>query len=352
MPLLQIHVPAYNEEGNIGPLVESILNQSFEDFSLIIHDNASTDGTVEEIRRTASGDPRVRLDLGSFNVGGVLNLSRCRSGDDSKYIALRSANDLIHPDYFRETLALLDADPRVSLAYCHGSEFIESIEDAKPSQEAFRIDTRGMSPFDSAVHVMQRYTAPFALWGVYRRESYDACRPYQFVYGGDHVWIAEMALYGAVAPIHRVLDYRRRAPWDAAAGISANTRSQSEEHARGIAETSFFNGVKQRLPFTDMAWGHVEMFSLSRVDDLLKQNLILASREIFRARFLPFLSQEAHAFHDWLHALLSKWTFGSPAIQPNLFLWTMKVRRELDKIRFLQTLETETLAELESRLPR
>jgi hypothetical protein len=351
MPTLQIHVPAYNEEGSIGPLVESVLNQTFEDFSLVIHDNASTDGTVEEVRRTAGGDPRVRLDLGSFNVGGVLNLSRCRSGDESKYIALRSANDLIHRDYFHETLALLEANPQVALAYSHGAEFQHSIQDAEPAPEALRIDTRGMSPFDSAVHVMQRYTAPFALWGVYRRPAYDACRPYQFVYGGDHVWIAEMALYGAVASIPQILDYRRRGPRDAAAGISANARSQSEEHARAITETSFFNGVKHRLPFTDMAWGHVEMFSLARIDDTLKQNLILAAREVFRTRFIQFLTHEAESFHQWLSALLATWQYGSPATQPNLYLWTLKVRREIDKIRFLQTLDTDRLAHIEKLLP-
>jgi hypothetical protein len=350
MAKVQIHVTAYNEANRIEAVVRAILEQSFSDFTLVIHDNHSTDRTVEICRRAAAGDRRVFIDEGSMNIGAVMQGSRVRCGYDAKYIALRSANDLIHPDYLRETVGLLDTDPSVALAYSHGMDFRDDLASAEPSPDGFKIDTRGMGPFAAAVEVMQRYTASFSLWGVYRRTAFESCRPYQFMHGGDHVWLAEMALYGAVAPIEGRLDYRHLPPITAQAGIVHNAKSQLEEDVRGIAEQSFFYGVKQHLPFTDMAWGHVEMFSLARVDDALKQNLILAAREIFRARFLPFLTDEAARFTQGVRVILENWGSEAPLRAPNQYVWLLKARKEIDKIRFLQTADAETLCHLEDQI--
>lgn len=350
MALLHIHLPCYNEEINIKNAISDILAQSFSNYRLTIHDNKSTDRTLDLCREMAATDPRISINEGPLNVGAVMNGFRMRCAYDSKYIVFRSANDRIHPDYFRETVGLLEADSSVALAYSHGMEFRDDLTTAEPSPEGFMIDTRGMDPFASAVEVMQRYTTSFSLWGVCRRTAFEACRLYQFSYGADHVWVAEAALYGAVAPIEGRLDYRHLPPISTQAGIVHNTKALSEEWIRGIAEQSFFYGVKQHLPFTDMAWGHVEMFSLARVDDALKQNLILAAREIFRARFLPFLTDEAARFTQGVRVILENWGSEAPLRAPNQYVWLLKARKEIDKIRFLQTADAETLCHLEDQI--
>jgi hypothetical protein len=56
-----IGIPVYNGEAFLRQTLESILAQSFTPFELIVSDNASTDGTAEEIARAfASRDSRVR----------------------------------------------------------------------------------------------------------------------------------------------------------------------------------------------------------------------------------------------------------------------------------------------------
>jgi glycosyltransferase involved in cell wall biosynthesis len=350
MAKVQIHLPTYNEEARIEQTLRAVLGQSFSDFTVVVHDNCSTDGTVEVCRRVAAGDSRVFINRGSVNIGAVLQGLRMRCGYDARYILLRSSNDWMHPDYLRETVGLLDSDPLVGLAYSHGMAFERNISDSVPVSDDLKIDTRGMDPFRSAVEVMSRYSAPFSLWGLYRREAFESCRAYQFMHGGDHAWVAEMALYGAVAPTVDRLDYRCQPAMNQGAGIVHNAKSQLEEEVRGIGELSFFYGVKQRLPFTDMAWGHVEMFSLARVDDVLKQSLILASREILKGRFLPFMLNEAAQFTAWIRQVLDSWTNGPALAQPNLYVWLLKVRRELDKIRFLGTQDAAELAELDRRV--
>ena len=341
---------AYNEEARIAGVLESILAQSFGEFALLIHDNKSTDSTLDVCRDFALRDTRVSINEGAFNVGALINGYRTRCGYRAKYISIRSSNDLMHPDYYAKAIALLEQDPLVGLAYSHGSEFSDDITTAVPAPDGFKIDTRNMDGLNSALEVMQRYTSPFSLWGVCRRNILEMCRPYQFSHGGDHIFIAEMSLYGAVAPVDGRLDFRYVPKADARGAIAANADSQLEEHVRGIAKTSLFYGVKQHMPFTDLIWGHIEMFSLARVDDVLKSNLIVMGVEMLKARFSPFLTDEAARFVVGINQILDGFKDVLIRQNPNLFMWLQKIKKELDKIKFLDTYPLVGLVELESRV--
>ncbi len=58
MPRLTIGLITYNGATHIRPSIESILDQSYVDFELLIFDNASTDGTSEICAEYAATDPR------------------------------------------------------------------------------------------------------------------------------------------------------------------------------------------------------------------------------------------------------------------------------------------------------
>ena len=60
-PSVSICLPVYNGEKYVREAITSILEQTFEDFELIISDNASTDGTGEICRDAATRDPRRAL---------------------------------------------------------------------------------------------------------------------------------------------------------------------------------------------------------------------------------------------------------------------------------------------------
>ena len=70
-PTLSIGLPVYNGENFLGAAIESLLGQDFEDFELIISDNASQDGTAEMCERYAAGDKRVRYYRCENNNGGA-----------------------------------------------------------------------------------------------------------------------------------------------------------------------------------------------------------------------------------------------------------------------------------------
>ncbi|MBU4353452.1 glycosyltransferase, partial [Candidatus Parcubacteria bacterium] len=64
-----IGMPAYNGERFIGEAIESLLNQSFSDFTLFISDDASTDGTQAICENYAKKDPRIICHRQEKNIG-------------------------------------------------------------------------------------------------------------------------------------------------------------------------------------------------------------------------------------------------------------------------------------------
>lgn len=94
--------------------IESMLNQSFEDFEFIIIDDGSDEATRSRLREHAAGDLRVRLHFLASNIGLTkalnIGLRMARGG----YIARQDADDLSHPSRLEETYRFLELHPELS----------------------------------------------------------------------------------------------------------------------------------------------------------------------------------------------------------------------------------------------
>jgi chlorobactene glucosyltransferase len=71
-PLVSILIPARDEAAVIGHTVRSLLTQSYQNFELIVLDDHSADGTVDEVRRAAQNSPRLRIVTGKPLPSGWL----------------------------------------------------------------------------------------------------------------------------------------------------------------------------------------------------------------------------------------------------------------------------------------
>jgi glycosyltransferase involved in cell wall biosynthesis len=71
-----IGLPVYNEQNHLAATLDSILRQTYQDFELIISDNASTDGTSMVCEAYAARDSRVRYYRQPYNVGASANFNR------------------------------------------------------------------------------------------------------------------------------------------------------------------------------------------------------------------------------------------------------------------------------------
>ncbi len=114
MPLISVVVPAYNVEKTIQETIQSIQQQTFSDFELIVINDGSTDGTLDVINSIQ--DPRLKV-FSYENAG--LPEARNRGIDRSSggFITFIDADDLWTPDKLELQLAALQKHPEAGLVY-------------------------------------------------------------------------------------------------------------------------------------------------------------------------------------------------------------------------------------------
>lgn len=91
-----ICIPNYNYEHYLGRTLQSVMEQEYQDFEVVIADNASTDRSVEIAR--AFGDPRIRVSVNARNVGFAGNLDRAGRMATGEVMIMLSSDDLMRPD--------------------------------------------------------------------------------------------------------------------------------------------------------------------------------------------------------------------------------------------------------------
>ncbi len=113
MPLVSILMTSYNSALFIQETIDSILKQTFNDFELIIVDDASTDHTVELIKNYT--DSRIKLLVLSENVGVGAALNYGLPYCSGKYIAKADSDDLYHPERLQKQVEFLNNHPDITL---------------------------------------------------------------------------------------------------------------------------------------------------------------------------------------------------------------------------------------------
>lgn len=94
-PTFSICIPNYNYARYIGETIQSVLDQTYPHFEIIIADNASTDNSVEVIE--SFKDKRIRLIRNRYNIGFAPNLQRVASEAQNDFLILLSSDDRMRP---------------------------------------------------------------------------------------------------------------------------------------------------------------------------------------------------------------------------------------------------------------
>jgi glycosyltransferase involved in cell wall biosynthesis len=117
VPRLSIGLPVYNGQKYLQEAVDALLSQSFEDFELIISDNASTDETGDICRAYARQDPRVRYIRQPRNIGLSPNHNFVADEARGELFKWAAADDLYGPELLRSCVQALDEHPDAVLAH-------------------------------------------------------------------------------------------------------------------------------------------------------------------------------------------------------------------------------------------
>ena len=115
MPKISVCIPVYNGETYLAQTIQSVLDQTYSDFELVIIDNASTDNTVSIVRSFT--DSRIRLIQNETNVGMLGNWNNCLRYGNCEYMQLLCADDLLTPDNFQKKVKILEDFPEVGMVF-------------------------------------------------------------------------------------------------------------------------------------------------------------------------------------------------------------------------------------------
>lgn len=93
MARVSVIMPAFNAEAFISQAIESVLNQTFTDFELLVCDDSSTDSTPAIIKGFSDKDSRVKLISNKYEKGASGARNTCLSVAQGEYIAFLDSDD-------------------------------------------------------------------------------------------------------------------------------------------------------------------------------------------------------------------------------------------------------------------
>lgn len=202
-------MPVYNGEPHLTKALQSLLIQDYENFELIISDNASTDATSEICRACAANDKRIRYYRNETNIGAVENFKRVFHLSSSRYFIWAAHDDLWHPSYIRKCIEGLEKNPEAVLAYSD-IEFID--ERGSRLDIPYHFDASGQS---IARRVMAMAATKgdilgwYEIYGMIRSECLGRTRLPMNVFGSDVILLMELCLLGPFVRIPEILFHYR-----------------------------------------------------------------------------------------------------------------------------------------------
>jgi len=119
-PLVCICVPCYNCESSIHETLESILNQTYPNFIVKVFDNASTDGSLEIIKKFEKHE-NLEIHTSEKTVSGEENFNRCILAAEGKYMSIFHSDDVYHATIVEEEVNFLEANSDLSAVATNAS---------------------------------------------------------------------------------------------------------------------------------------------------------------------------------------------------------------------------------------
>jgi glycosyltransferase involved in cell wall biosynthesis len=207
VPRVSIGMPVYNGQQFLAEALDAFLGQTFDDFELVISDNASTDDTEGICRAYAARDDRIRYVRQPRNVGVSENHRIVVVLARGELFKWAGHDDLYSRDYLERCVRVLDAEPDIVLSTCLTAMIAE---DAKVKRVVTETPRDSDSPSARA-----RYRGfLYAVTGdddygvirtaAMRRTSYSGS-----YYHADRSFVAELSLHGRIHRIPEPLYFRR-----------------------------------------------------------------------------------------------------------------------------------------------
>ncbi|MEE9606011.1 MAG: glycosyltransferase [Candidatus Scalindua sp.] len=311
-PKVSIGMPVFNMEDTLQEAIDTVLNQTFSDFQLIISDNASDDGTEEICRAAARQDSRIIYHRNPENIFGE-NFRLILMLSTGKYFMFAAADDARRPEMVARCVEALEADPKVVMAYTHTELLDPATGTRSLYYDPYRLDQE--DPAERYVSLIQSLDLGNAIYGLYRRSVLYTIPPLarsssRFINFTDAMYLANVVLQGKVIQIPEMLFIRRRGKTVKAwiDNIASSERCSFPNYLT--------NGVT--LPVSESIQEHVRYLMASALPVETKLHLTQITYETYVKRFGNALSFEINRAVQLAKAgkFTETWN-GMPALHPD-----------------------------------
>ena len=127
MVKFSICIPNYNYSKYISETINSLLNQTYKKIEICISDNASTDNSIETIKKYTSEHKFIKLNVNKCNVGYYENLKRAANMAKNDWMLMISSDDIAYKNAFEVYSKIINHIPNANRSViCSLADCIDS----------------------------------------------------------------------------------------------------------------------------------------------------------------------------------------------------------------------------------
>ncbi|MBA7515277.1 Undecaprenyl-phosphate 4-deoxy-4-formamido-L-arabinose transferase [subsurface metagenome] len=119
-PKVSVIIPTYNRAHLIGRAVQSVLNQTYQDFEIIVVDDGSMDDTEEVINEFQEQDKRIRYIRYEKNKGAAAARNTGIKASRGEYIAFQDSDDEWFPEKLNESMRIITGHKDIDFIFSYG----------------------------------------------------------------------------------------------------------------------------------------------------------------------------------------------------------------------------------------
>lgn len=203
-------MPIYNGARYVTESLQSILDQTFTDFELLISDNASTDATESICRGFAERDHRVVYSRNAINLGATANYNRVIELARGKYFRHAAHDDILAPTNIERCVDVLEHSSDVVLAYPRLIIMDENGAETGRREHSLELeDVRPSKRFAKYARLIDEGSMCDPVFGLFRLRTLRTTRLLGAYIAADMILLAEMALRGQIVEVPEYLFFER-----------------------------------------------------------------------------------------------------------------------------------------------
>ena len=227
---VSVIIPNYNHAAFLQQRIDTVLNQTYRDFEVILLDDASTDGSAAILNSYRDHEKVSHVVINQQNSGNTfVQWQRGLALATGDYVWIAESDDYCSSDLLEELVSLVDSQENVSVAFCnsiifrdnevvttgHSGQMQEIVEGKKFVRERMLF---GNTIFNASMAIFQRSAA----------QQVDFTLIQTFKFCGDWLFWIQLAQQGQVGSSAKVLNYFRKHNADVSGKIYAQGQFHQE----------------------------------------------------------------------------------------------------------------------------